>query len=311
MKRSSDQIDISVVMTAHQEGLLAGPSGKSAQQAIAVAEAAGLRCQTIVVLDRADSLTGAVVAEVFGGNAHYLTTSEGDPGQARNRGIEMATGDFVALLDGDDLWSENWLAAAYDQAKARPDAVHHPACLLRFGNDRHLFWHVDSESPLCDKAYLDWMNYWDALSFARTDLYRRFPFRRNDLELAFGHEDWHWNAWTISEGVAHKPVAETFRLECHVLVDQRGVILLRRIPAADRGSFLAAAGDTGGRVCRHCRLSRRRNLLALRSNHSRQRRGPRIYQSDRALRRICARRLRLRSDAPVRKMAACPDDDGP
>lgn len=158
-------------------------------------------------------LTEAVLFHVFGGNARFLKTNEGDPGQARNRGIDAAVGAFSAFLDGDDLWSENWLVSAYNRAQIRPDAVHHPACLLRFGNTRHLFWHPDSESKFFDASYLDWMNYWDALSFARTEIYRRFPFKKNDLTLAFGHEDWHWNAWTLSEGMAHKPVADTIHFK--------------------------------------------------------------------------------------------------
>jgi hypothetical protein len=72
---------------------------------------------------------------------------------------------------------------------------------------------LDSESGLCDPSYLAWLNYWDAMSFARTELYRLFPFRRNDLALGFGHEDWHWNAWTLAEGVPHKPAPKTMHFK--------------------------------------------------------------------------------------------------
>jgi hypothetical protein len=82
-----------------------------------------------------------------------------------------------------------------------------------FGNQRHLWWHVDSENGLCDLDYLNWMNYWDAMSFARTDIYRRYPFQKNDLELGFGHEDWHWNAWTLAAGIHHKPVTRTMHFK--------------------------------------------------------------------------------------------------
>jgi len=64
-----------------------------------------------------------------------------------------------------------------------------------------------------DPEYLAWRNYWDAMSFARTTICQKFPFRRNDLQLGFGHEDWHWNAWTIAEGVPHKPVLETMHFK--------------------------------------------------------------------------------------------------
>ena len=82
-----------------------------------------------------------------------------------------------------------------------------------FGNTRQFWWHADSETSLCDKGYLDWMNYWDAMSFARTEIYRRYPFRKNDLSIGFGHEDWHWNAWTLGDGVPHKPVPWTMHFK--------------------------------------------------------------------------------------------------
>jgi len=213
MSAKISSIDITVILTAHAEGLLAAPAGRSAQAAIALAESAGLRCETVVVLDRADQLTRSVLLEVFGRTARFLETDEGDPGQARNRGTEAAWGTFSTFLDGDDLWSENWLTAAHAQASTRPDAVHQCACIFRFGNNRHLFWHSDSENALCDLSFLDWSNYWDSMSFARTTLYREFPFKPNDLELGFGHEDWHWSAWTIAEGIPHKPVPGTLHFK--------------------------------------------------------------------------------------------------
>lgn len=206
-------VDVSVIMTAHNEGLLAGPAVHSAQAALKAADGAGVSCEVIVVLDRADALTGEVVRAAFGERARFLETDEGDPGQARNQGIGIASGRFATFLDGDDLWSENWLTACYSCARVRPDAIWHCACIHRFGGDRHLYWHIDSETGLFDPDYLDWSNYWDAMSFALTDTYRAFPFRKNALAEGFGHEDWHWNRWTIASGRPHKPVPETIHFK--------------------------------------------------------------------------------------------------
>lgn len=203
------QPDISIILTAHREGLLAGATGRSAQAAIARAQAYGLSCEVIVVLDRADLLTQQVLKEVFGATAHFVASDTGDPGQARNQGIEIAKGLCASFLDGDDLWSENWLVEAWGMSTARPDAVLHSACNLIFGDRRMLFWHADSETKLCEPDYLNWLNYWDAMSFARTEIYRVYPFFHNDLNLGFGHEDWHWNAVTLNDGIAHKPVLNT------------------------------------------------------------------------------------------------------
>ena len=207
--------DVSVIMTAHREGLLVGASVKSALEAINHARAtAGLTCEIIMVLDNASELTATVVRAALGEAdrdvaVRILETSEGDPGQARNQGIAVANGLCAGFLDGDDLWAENWISAAWQLCKERPDAVAHSMVSVTFGDDKNLRWHVDSEEVLCDPRYLPWGNYWDALSFARTQIYRDYPFRANNFGKSIGHEDWYWNTVTFAQGIPHKLVPET------------------------------------------------------------------------------------------------------
>jgi hypothetical protein len=226
-----NSLDLSVILTAHREGLLVGVSAQSALAAISTAELLDIRTEMIVVLDRADELTASTAKNALGSRARYIATDEGDPGAARNIGIAAARGTCAAFLDGDDLWSENWLADGWSFNQQRPDAIAHAACLLYFGRKRNLFWHADSETALCDQGYLAWSNYWDALSLARTEIYRGIPFRRNDLHLGFGHEDWHWNRVTLNMGIAHKPVP--------------GTIHFKRVrPGSQMEKVAAAAGET-------------------------------------------------------------------
>ena len=208
-----ESFDISVVLTAHREGLIAAQSARSAEEAVADAAAHGIKSEIVVVLDRADTATSSVLRHALEGRARFIETSEGDPGLARNRGVDVAQGDTVAFLDGDDLWSSNWLTAAFRQIAQRPDSIAHSACNLVFGRNRLLWWHTDSETALYDPAYMNWTNYWDALTLARRDLYRNIPFKANDLRLGFGHEDWHWNMVTLRKGHAHKPVPGTMHFK--------------------------------------------------------------------------------------------------
>lgn len=202
--------DISVIITAHHEGLIAGATARSAREAIEhVSRTLGKTVQVILVLDRADDLTRTVLTNGLGPDALVIETDEGDPGQARNRGVEHATGQHVCFLDGDDLWSYNWLTEAYQLSACRPDVIAHSHCNIIFGKEKNIWWHIDSEGDLFDIRYLRWANYWDAMSFARTDIYRRYPFKANDMRIGFGHEDWHWNAMTIAAGIPHKPVPNT------------------------------------------------------------------------------------------------------
>jgi len=205
---------ISAVVTAHREGPIAGPTIRSAMAAVENArEELGLSIELIVVLDRADSTTRTIFEGALNGTATFARTDLGDPGQARNHAVSMAKGELVTFLDGDDLWSKNWLTEGWRFCEERPDAVGHCACIVAFGEVRGLWWHIDSESGLYEPDHLLWGNYWDAMAIARTDIYRRHPFRPNDLKRGFGHEDWHWNCMTIDDGIPHKPVPRTIHFK--------------------------------------------------------------------------------------------------
>ena len=52
-----------------------------------------------------------------------LSKLNGGVCSARNRGIEAAKGEFVALLDGDDLWDEEYLAEQVKMIKDFPEAA--------------------------------------------------------------------------------------------------------------------------------------------------------------------------------------------
>lgn len=218
--------DISVILTAHREGVLAGATANSARRSIAhVADQFGHRCEVVLVLDRANDATSSILENAFDGlPLTILNTDEGDPGLARNKGIEVARGLCSTFLDGDDLWSTNWLTEASRLVDRRPDCVVQSACNMIFGMERNLWWHVDSEGPLFDPDYLDWGNYWDAMTFARTTIYEAHPFVKNDLKLGFGHEDWHWNAVTIAAGIPHKPASGTMHFKRRRVGSQMAIV---------------------------------------------------------------------------------------
>lgn len=228
--------DLSLILTAHREGILAGTTIQSARIAIDHARAADISMEVVVILDRADAATSDIMRHGFAGltdtPARFLETSEGDPGRARNRGVQVASGHAATFLDADDLISANWFAAAWHMVQQRPDAIWHPACNLVFGQERNLWWHVDSESALFDPLYLEWANYWTAISCAKIDVYREFPFAGNILHDGFGHEDWHWNRVTLQAGHAHKPAPETL-----YFIRRRQGSQMTRVEAADGVSW--------------------------------------------------------------------------
>lgn len=68
--------------------------------------------EIIIVDDGSDDETAKIVSEIKTSskeNIQYLFQKNGGPSSARNAGIEMATSDYIAFLDSDDLWQKRKL----------------------------------------------------------------------------------------------------------------------------------------------------------------------------------------------------------
>ena len=211
---SSKMVDVSVVINAHREGLLAGPSIASMMEARANAEARGLSIEVIAILDRADMLTSNVFREAEIPGMRIVETDYGDPGLARNRGAEEAVGRYLTYLDSDDLWSFNWISEAHLFAKEHDGpVVAHSEVNIVFGEVSNIWVHADSASEAFDPSYLAIGNYWDAMCFTLREIMIEHPFKANDLKAGYGHEDWHFNNCTLLSGIHHRPVPNTVHMK--------------------------------------------------------------------------------------------------
>jgi glycosyltransferase involved in cell wall biosynthesis len=78
--------------------------------------------ECIVVDDGSKDQTRSVV-ERYGPLVRYELQANAGPATARNRGIELATGDFVAFLDADDVWNPDKCAVQMAHFNERPELV--------------------------------------------------------------------------------------------------------------------------------------------------------------------------------------------
>ena len=204
---------ITAILNVHREGILAHASLLSIAAARQTAATAGIAVEVIAVADCSDRLTLDTLAADAG--VQVLETSVDDLGLARNVGVAAARGQYIAFLDGDDLWGRCWLRAAYEAAttESRP-TVWHPEASLYFGSKHEPHWliHPDIETIEGDWVSLGLRNQWTSLSFASRTTYLEVPYRRTNLAQGFGLEDWSWNSEVVAHGYLHKPVLGTAHL---------------------------------------------------------------------------------------------------
>ncbi|AUM75332.1 glycosyltransferase family A protein [Paracoccus jeotgali] len=200
--------DLSLLVTLHNEAHLAGPALRSADLAIAAAEAAGFTVERLIGLDAATETTRRFCAQpVIAERWPCRDYDFRDPFLLRNALARAATGRWVAWLDGDDLISENWLVTACEMLRdAPPDEtwVIHPELNWVFDGEENVFTLVDQADPLFSKAYLYFNNYWDMMSVYPRDLALAVPYAPRRPEQGYGYEDWHWNLATMAHGVLHR-----------------------------------------------------------------------------------------------------------
>jgi glycosyltransferase involved in cell wall biosynthesis len=76
--------------------------------------------EILIVDDGSQDDCARVVAEL-GEPVRYVRQEQSGPAAARNRGLELAQGDFVAFLDADDEWPEQKLSIQMSRLLAEPE----------------------------------------------------------------------------------------------------------------------------------------------------------------------------------------------
>ncbi len=75
----------------------------------------------VIVVDDGSTDGSAAVAAGYGAEVSYLYQANAGPSAARNLGMDVARGDFIAFLDADDLWHKEKLARQMARFEARPE----------------------------------------------------------------------------------------------------------------------------------------------------------------------------------------------
>jgi glycosyltransferase involved in cell wall biosynthesis len=74
----------------------------------------------IVVVDDGSTDRTPEITELFAGRIRYERTANGGQQRARNHGVSLSTGNWIALLDHDDAWEPEYLAEVNALVRAHP-----------------------------------------------------------------------------------------------------------------------------------------------------------------------------------------------
>lgn len=205
--------DLSLVLTVHGETVVSGPTMKSADAAVAAARAAGATVECVMGLDNAKPAARAYFEQPAFDQWRRIDLAEGDLGRARNALLPRVTGDYIAFLDADDLFSENWLAEALALAQRETAAgrrvVVHPELNWLFDAGASIFHNCAQDDPLFSPWFMALMHYYDSLCLAPRAAHEAFPYVSRDIPNGLSFQDWQFSVETMAAGWRHVVARDT------------------------------------------------------------------------------------------------------
>jgi glycosyltransferase involved in cell wall biosynthesis len=154
---------------------------------------AGASLEVIVVDDGSTDGTARVAAQ-FADRIRYVFQENAGPPAARNRGVSLAGGEFLAFLDSDDLWPPGRTGILLDWLNA------HPATGVAMGHMKYIPVET-SRSPQCAKALAETpsvLNYNLSAALIRVSAMR--AVRSFDETLRYS-DDWDWFVRAREQGI--------------------------------------------------------------------------------------------------------------
>ena len=206
-------MDITIVLTAHDEANLVGPTIRSAEQAIQCIQPLGLSVEKIFMLDNPTPECDQFFSQSRFSEWRIIKVDHKDQGKVRNDAVKLVSGKWLAFLDADDLWSENWLLASIPlletAEKKGEKVIIHPELNWFFEASPTILVNLADDDPVYDPYYYYFYNYYDALCICPREAYVDAPFADRDLKSGFAFEDWQWNLETTDFGWHHQVATDT------------------------------------------------------------------------------------------------------
>lgn len=207
------ETDLSIIVTAHSESVVSGPTMRAADLAIARARAAGFRVQPVIALDKATPVCRSYFQQPAFDHWTRWDVEQGDLGRARNEVIGRCDGENIAFLDADDLFSENWLEKGLQliQAGAQigESRIAHPELNWLFDGESSVYVKIDQDDPLFSPHHFAFTNYYDSLCMSPRAAHLECPYVHRDIPNGLSFQDWQYSVETMAAGNVHRSARDT------------------------------------------------------------------------------------------------------
>lgn len=172
------QASISVIIPSYNgEAFIAQAIQSIYRQSLAASE--------IIVVDDGSTDRTKEIVEQQDGNIFFIQQDHtGNPAAGRNRGINEASGEFIAFLDQDDLWPENKHELQYNKMflPQKPDVV--------IGHSKIVNLSADINKLNLEKRYQKGFNFLLSAALFRKSVFDHVGLFDEHIKLFGSDTDW-------------------------------------------------------------------------------------------------------------------------
>ena len=200
---------LSIIVTAHHEGLIAHKTMRSIERAVSLLRDSDISYEIIISIDRGDEETIRYFSNYTALPITIHQWDHGDLAQSRNSAITKVRGRFTAFIDADDLMSANWLrdGVQFLTAHSYGKYVAHSAYTIEFEGASAIVEKVGHTNKDRDTLLSVLSGRWNSVIIAPSTLLRQFPYTPNSP--GYGYEDWFMSCQFIQHGVKNVLIPET------------------------------------------------------------------------------------------------------
>lgn len=199
-------MDVSVVICGHNEGRLLHRTLRSVFRSVKFFKSKiGSDIEVILSLGSPSKATkDYLLNSNFKKKIKIYENNFEDIALSRNFGVEKASGKYIAFIDGDNLFCENWLVEAYQYAEiTKEECLLHPEYLVNFESRNTIWKRISSTDPRFKFGSLISFNPWDSTVFGEKRTFEKYKFRVFQKNSGWGNIDWDFICTTLAENINH------------------------------------------------------------------------------------------------------------